>query len=193
MKPEDRDNLEIMLKAPILPDELVAEYEITRKLVSRHPGGTQAMSAWEAAMLIRSVGLDPPKDEPKPTVWKEVEKDTPVFAAWGPQERKRPGTFQGVVDAGNLAVKFDGDDIVREVRSFDCELRDRDEPGRSVNWSQVKPKTEVIITVDGEEKEGYFKQQRVNHKLEIEVANDEAQYRVFEESQVALLSELTPA
>ena len=193
MKPEDQDNLEKMLKTPILPDELVAEYEITRKLVSRHPGGTQAMSAWEAANLIRRVGVELPRDEPKPTVWKEIEKDTPVFAAWGAKERRRPGFFQGVVDAGYLAVRFEGDEVVREVKPFDCELRDKVDPGRSVNWSQVKRKTEVIVTIDGEEKEGYFKQQRVNQKLEIEVANDEAQYRVFDESQVSLLSELTPA
>lgn len=115
--PFDEDALRLATGLNELPKEVCDEYELWINCYHR-TGGSGQLGAVGCVALVRLLGIKPPqlKQSQSAIDWREVPDDGSArvealfFGGW------QPGTFLGFVDAGTLAVRLDGEDVVKECR-----------------------------------------------------------------------------
>ena len=113
----DHETLLRILRVEAIPEAVAAEYEIRQSMFHRG-GASGPLGVMALVDLARHLGLAPEPDPEQAAVadWRKVPADgtarveAQFFGEWV------PGAFLGFVEGGTVAVRLDGDDLVRECR-----------------------------------------------------------------------------
>ena len=172
----DHETLLRILRVEAIPEAVAAEYEIRQSMFHRG-GASGPLGVMALVDLARHLGLAPEPDPEQAAVadWRKVPADgtarveVQFFGEWV------PGAFLGFVEGGTVAVRLDGDDLVRECRPGMLRLggppfpepaddavpvaeQDEEKPvldaGETPDWEAVPVGTVVYLDLNGETAEG---------------------------------------
>jgi len=172
----DHETLLRILRVEAIPEAVAAEYEIRQSMFHRG-GASGPLGVMALVDLARHLGLAPEPDPEQAAVadWRKVPADgtarveAQFFGEWV------PGAFLGFVEGGTVAVRLDGDDLVRECRPGMLRLggppfpepaddaapaaeQDEEKPvpdaGETPDWEAVPVGTVVYLDLNGETAEG---------------------------------------
>lgn len=113
------------------PTTLDAEYKIRKRMFCA-AGGSGSIGPVALVDLVRSVGLEPPKqEEPTRIDFTHLPRDTTRIAYFRYGDW-HPGVYLGKGDAGKVYVRLDGEEMVREVSNRPDILRLEDRVVRGI-------------------------------------------------------------
>jgi len=150
MHPRDEDTLGAILGGAALSEEVIQEYNL-RLLMYHASGSSGALGAIGLIDLVRSLNYGPkPVAYSEPLIdWRDYPSDGSTHVEARYMGIWQSGVFLGFVESGSLAVRLEGDPVVRECNRGMVRLRATDRP--TEDTPEVETASSLAVSEELEE------------------------------------------